>query len=172
MGGVQSDKTGDNYYTFKPTYLNDPDIPVDKTVYQLDTDGDSFDKKATGSVAITAFRPYFISSATPGARTTRGGADLIVFNMDNNNEIGIQEQEETSEEELNGNLKVSAEKHKIIVSSTCRNPVGVRIVGLTGIVHNAFTIQPGETIETRVNNFGVYIVETYNGMYTKKITVK
>ena len=171
MGGVQSDQTGGDYYTFKPTYLNNPDIPVGKTVYQLDTDGDSFDKKAPESVAITAFRPYFVSS-TSSTRTTRGGADLIVFSMENNSEIGIQDQNETSEEELNGHLKVSAEKHKIIVSSTCRNPVGVRIVGLTGIVYNAFTIQPGETIETRVNNFGVYIVETFNGKYTKKITVK
>ena len=35
-----------------------------------------------------------------------------------------------------------------------------------------FTIKPGEVVETRVNNAGVYIVQSTDGEYTKKLAVK
>ena len=35
-----------------------------------------------------------------------------------------------------------------------------------------FTIKPGEVVETRVNNAGVYIVQSTDGEYTKKLAVR
>ena len=48
----------------------------------------------------------------------------------------------------------------------------VRIVSPSGITMAAFTIAPGETVETRVNLGGVYIVQTADSQYNKKITVR
>jgi hypothetical protein len=48
----------------------------------------------------------------------------------------------------------------------------VRIVNLAGMTINAFTIEPGETVETRINNSGVYIVEPSEARFIKKLSVK
>ena len=48
----------------------------------------------------------------------------------------------------------------------------VRIVNLAGITINSFTIEPGESVETRINNAGVYIVESTDGRYIKKLSVR
>ena len=48
----------------------------------------------------------------------------------------------------------------------------VRIVNLAGMTINAFTIEPGETVETRINTSGVYIVEPSEARFIKKLSVK
>jgi hypothetical protein len=37
---------------------------------------------------------------------------------------------------------------------------------------NTFTIEPGETVETRINNAAVFIVQTTDGRYNKKLSVR
>ena len=72
-----------------------------------------------------------------------------------------------------GNLIVYAGKEKtIVVESALRYITDVRITTTSGITLATFTIEPGETIETRVNLAGVYIVQTTDGEHTKKLAVK
>ena len=71
-----------------------------------------------------------------------------------------------------GTLNIYAKKHKIIVESALGYSTDVRIVNLAGITINAFTIEPGETVETRINTSGVYIVQPSEARYVKKLSVK
>ena len=158
-------------YTFKPTYLNNPEIAANTDVFLLDTEGASFKKTAAADVKITAFRPYFTApTGTNPARQTRG-VEQIVFGQ-SNSQFGVEEHGDPSEGELNGGLKAYAKKHQIIVESSLNLPVEVRIVNTAGITVNTFTLESGESVETRVNNSGVYIVHSADGQYTKKLSVK
>ena len=64
------------------------------------------------------------------------------------------------------NLIVKTRRGKIIVISQLRHERDIRIVNVSGVTVAAFTIQPGETVETRVNVAGVYIVNN------KKLAVR
>ena len=75
-------------------------------------------------------------------------------------------------EEAAGTLNIYAKKHKIIVESALTYTTDVRIVNLAGMTINSFTIEPGESVETRINNAGVYIVESTDGRYIKKLSVR
>ena len=48
----------------------------------------------------------------------------------------------------------------------------VRIVTPAGITLKTFTINPGEVIETYMVNRGIYIVQTVDARYTKKLAVR
>ena len=48
----------------------------------------------------------------------------------------------------------------------------VRIVNPAGITMKTFTIKPGEVVETFMINAGVYIVQSTDARYTKKLAVK
>ena len=158
-------------YTFTPTYLNDPEVAAGTDVYLLDAEGASFKKTAAADVKITAFRPYFTApTGTNPARQTRG-VEQIVFSQ-SNNQFGVEEHGDPSQGELNGGLRAYAKKHKIVVESSLHLPVEVRIVNTAGITVNTFTLESGESVETRVNNSGVYIVHSADGQYTKKLSVR
>jgi len=181
MAGVQN-TYNDLTYTFKPSYLNMA-FKAGDDIYTLipEYDGDndvahkpdcsSFVKvPATGDdTKVEAFRPYFRGPSAVGARNlTRS----ITFRNDDSQMKGVVEKGDPSKEEAGGTLNIYAKKHKIIVESSLNYTTDVRIVNLAGMTINSFTIEPGQTIETRVNNSGVYIVEPSEARYIKKLSVK
>ena len=149
-------------YTFQASYMN-KNLETGSSNYTLNADGNSYVKVPTSgdAVKVSAFRPYFI--ATNGARSeTRS----IVFSGD-----GANMSHKTSDNEP-GSLMIYAGKKCVVVESDLRHAAEVRITTTSGITLATFTIEPGETIETRVNLAGVYIVQTTDGEYTKKLAVK
>ncbi len=162
----QQTVTADGYH-FVPSYSNTT-LTTAGTRYLLAADGGSFGKNAADAISL-AFRPYFTGPAASGARpVTRS----IVFSNDDSEMKGVIEHGDPTNEEAAGTLNVYAKKHKIIVESALTYTTDVRIVSLAGVTINAFTIEPGETVETRVNISGVYIVQSTDARYTKKLAVK
>ena len=74
------------------------------------------------------------------------------------------EQEEESIDAV-GSLDIKVKNRTIIVTSSLRHAAQVLIVNTAGITKAAFTIEPGETVETNVYS-GVYIVNN------KKVIVR
>jgi hypothetical protein len=66
----------------------------------------------------------------------------------------------------------SVGRRKIAVTSSLRDEADVRLVNVNGQTIDAYTIQPGETVETNVISSGVYIIRAAGGHYTKKVSVK
>ena len=180
-----------NGYIFHPNYLNekvkegstdaqgtityklDNGTTEGVTIYTLKADGSSYDlpQSSAGSTAPVAapvaFRPYF--TANGGARpVTRS----IIFNNEDTELKGVEEKGDPRSDEATGSLMIYAKRHKIVVESALTYTTDVRIVNTAGITINVFTIEPGETIETRIYNSGVYIVLTTDGHYTKKLSVR
>ena len=170
--GVSDDEMAgvtESGYTFKPTYLNNPTIAENTNVFLLDADGDSFDKTAPENVSITAFRPYFMASATSPARQTRG-VEQIVFGQSDSKFGG--DEKDPREGKVYGTLTIYPAKHKIVVESSLSYTTDVRILTPAGLTLKTFTIEPGETIETYIVNQGVYIVQSADGYYIKKLSVR
>ena len=168
--GVTKDK-----YTFTPNYLNRSFAPGTTNTFVLNEEGSSYDAvpAASTDLAITvepvevyAFRPYFIQSSAARSITRS-----IVFSNDDSEMKGVIEHGDPTKDEA-GTLNIYAKKHKIIVESALGYSTDVRIVNLAGITINAFTIEPGETVETRINTSGVYIVQPSEARYVKKLSVK
>ena len=162
-------------FVYKPSYLNET-FSVGDGSYTLMTDGSSFKVPEASSettpyapTEVFAFRPYFTYSSSNGVRTR--GIEQIEFTMTDSN-IGSEKRGDPTKEEVAGTLNIYAKKHKIIVESSLNYTTDVRIVNLAGITINSFTIEPGETIETRVNSSGVYIVEPSEARYIKKLSVR
>ena len=65
-----------------------------------------------------------------------------------------------------GGLTIRSKKLAIEVSSTCSQPVDVRIYTVGGLLVTSYEIEPGETVKTDVPMQGVYVVNQ------KKIIVK
>ena len=162
--GEKGGKTGDGY-TFKPSYLNQQ--LAANAAYVLNSAGSSYDKVGTATT-LEAFRPYFVAGS--GARpVTRS----IIFASDDDTQLkGVEERGDPTQEEVADGLNIYAKKHKIIVESALSYTTDVRIVNTAGITMNTFTIEPGETVETRIYNAGVYIVQTADTRYTKKLAVR
>ena len=158
-------------YTFKPSYLNDPELESSKHAFLLNSDGNSYveDKTNTTVAKVTAFRPYF--TAAPGGGSARSVTRSIIFSNDNSEIKGVVERGDPKEETA-GTLNIYAKEHKIIVESALNYTTDVRIVNLAGMTINAFTIEPGETIETRINTSGVYIVQPSEARFIKKLSVR
>ena len=156
-------------YTFVPNYssetIADKAYVLNSDAADTDKRGSSYDVKAAVSPATTLaavpFRPYFVA-ATGGGRTRS-----IVFTNDDS-----QLQAKESKATVDGTLEAYAKRKKIVVESSLRYVTDVRILNVAGITLATFTIQPGETVETRINNSGVYIVRSEDGQYTKKLSVK
>ena len=186
--GVSDDETlpgGSNFaadnthsnYTFRPSYMNES-IAAGTNTYILKADGSQFDKVPAASESpatpvpdteVYAFRPYFMTGVVGNARpTTRS----IIFGNEQSEIKGVVERGDPTKEEAGGTLYIYAQKHKIIVESSLNYTTDVRIVNLAGITINSFTIEPGQTIETRVNSSGVYIVEPSVTRYIKKLSVR
>jgi len=155
---------GGNDYTFMPSYKNVSLNGNDGTYFTLDAAGDSYDKLAAATTTeVSAFRPYFIATASGGAKEFRGMTRSIAFST-NASQMYVEEEEDDID--AIGQLIVRASKGKIIVSSTLAKAKDVTIVTATGSLLNRFTIQPGETIETPVTASGIYVVNK------KKLSVK
>ena len=173
-------------YTFKPSYLNES-FAAGSNIYTLHSEYDSDnivgadcssfvkvpDAPDEGAdpvpdTEVSAFRPYFMSAASSGARpVTRA----IVFSHDDSELKGVEEKGDPNGDDL-GTLKISSKKHKIIVESALTRDIDVRIVNAAGITVATFTLEPGETVETRIINAGVYIVQSADNRYIKKLAVK
>jgi hypothetical protein len=155
-------------YRFYPNYLN---IEMPAGGYVMSKDGDAFNKLTADDVTakknkVSAFRTYFSTSATPQMAARR-----IVFSRSTSS-LGGGSVEETSQDNVDESLDIRSGKHKIIVTSNLRSIADVRIVNVAGMTINSFSIEPGETVETRIYNSGVYIVQTSDARYTKKLAVR
>jgi hypothetical protein len=158
--GVSDDELKDvkiGSYTFRPNYAAKP---LNTASYVLNADGSSYDE--TASTVTIPFRPYFTAGA--GVRTRS-----IIFSEDGTKVGGDEEMNPSREGQ---NLIITTREHKIIVESQLRYITDVRIVNTAGITMKTFTIKPGEVIETYLINAGVYIVQTEDARYTKKLAVK
>jgi hypothetical protein len=160
--------TSKDNYLFKTNYLrqsltgnnwalnaknNESKSSFDKTPASATTE--------TPAVNVWPFRPYF---TTPTAGAPKHAASRINISS-NNSSFGIDDDTE-QEDKVAENLIVKTRRGKIIVISQLRHERDIRIVNVSGVTVAAFTIQPGETVETRVNVAGVYIVNN------KKLAVR
>ena len=161
-------------YTFKPNYLNSPALAENHHAFLLNSNGNSYvEDNASTSANVQAFRPYFTAAApapAPAPGDTREITRSIVFSSNETNELnGAHEGHEANE---TGTLTAHAGKHKIIVTSTLKFTTDVRIVNTAGQTMTTFAIKPGETIETRIHNAGVFIVQDEDGRFIKKLAVE
>ena len=149
-------------YSFVPCYLNSPDVTTDNHAFLLNSHGNGYVENQTATTAaVSAFRPYF---EAPAVRNARGLTRSIVFSDNTNDDLhGILENGNGND---TGKLTFSTGRKTIIVTSTLKQEAPVTIHSTDGVVIAAFNIQPGETIETKVNRAGIYIVNN------KKVTVK
>ena len=142
--------------------LNSDDTDVDKR-------GNSYKKVANGAQTVP-FRPYFIPVTQPNPNPAPKRASSIVFSNETTQLQGNDN--ELNPDDKAYDLIITAKRKKIIVESHLREATEVRIVNATGVTINTFTIEPGETIETRVQNASVYIVLTTDGRFLKKVALK
>ena len=155
-------------YTFKSSYMNSPKIESGKHAFLLNSDGNSYVETTEEEPNVVAFRPYFIATASgDGARATRS----IVFSNNENSEMPHEESDSYDKDD-NGRISVMTSHLKIDVKSTLKETVNVRILTMHGITVNTFDLEPGQTVETRLSNAGVYIVQTLDGKFMKKLTVR
>jgi hypothetical protein len=144
-----------------PNYMSKS---IDAGAFFLNSDGNSYVKTAAATEAVP-FRPYFTTTTTAREKTRS-----IIFNNDDEQLKGVEERDLRGEEY--GSLDIYAKRKKIVVESNLHETTEVRIVNTAGITVTTFDIEPGETVETRINNAGVYIVQTADAHYTKKLIVK
>ena len=152
-------------YTFVPTFMRDTlqsvskDDAVTPRSYAINAEGNAYravtreagDPEGTNNVVIEPFRPYFATAAA-GARKRQPGQ--IVFS----NVSDSFGEEHESMAIGDGALTITSRLRHIIVTSTMKTPQDVRITNAAGVSIKAFTILPGQTVETRVNLPGLYIV--------------
>ena len=140
--------------------LNSDDTEVDKR-------GNSYKKVDDGALTVP-FRPYFIAAPAQNGAPKR--ASSIVFSNETTQLQGNDS--ELNPDDKAYDLIITAKRKKIIVESHLREATEVRIVNATGITLDTFTIEPGETVETRINNAGIFIVQTTDGRHLKKLAIK
>ena len=163
--GVSDDEmtgTTADGYTFKPNYLG-MEIPAGGFV--LNGEGSSYDV-TTAATAAVPFRPYFVTTGS-GARPTRS----IAFSQESSQLRGVDDRGDLDGEST-GALGIYARKHRIIVESSLREATDVCIVNAAGQTIAQFTIEPGQTIVTRVNTSGIFIVKPSDTRFVKKLSVK
>ena len=150
-----------NGYLYCTNYLNKE---LETGSYLLSAAGDKYEQ-LEAKKAVLPFRPYFMKKPS----STRGGARGIIFSDEtgNMNTTPIKQVVTNADD-----LIVKGGKKKIIVESELHYTTDVRIVIPSGITLTTYAIEPGETIETRVETAGVYIVYGDNGKYVKKVIVK
>ena len=166
-------------YTFKANYMSKeltayPETPeagkTYNTSYVLNTEGRSYNLVTATTKNAVPFRPYFTGSITVPSESRPVTRSIVFANGDV--EIGSPKDDHSGREsDSPGTLITTTKRHMIIVSSTMKVNATVRIVNAAGITLNTFDIKPGETIETRVNSSGVYMVQSADGLYIKKISV-
>jgi len=128
--------------------------------------------KNAENAIVSAFRPYIVVA---GSATTRGtepkeNVERVVF--DNDSPQILLPKDDRSKNLNDGTMDIYAKRNKVVVESNLRYVTDVRIVNVAGMTLSSFSIEPGESIETRVETSGVYIVYADNGKYVKKVIVK
>ena len=161
---VSDDATGvtEDGYTFKPSYLNNPDVETGKHAFLLNSDGNSYVETDASTASVYAFRPYFI--ATPASSPSRQTRSIVFSqNDDDQKKKSIMKP---------GYITARPGSHKITVSSSLEETVTIRIIAPSGLCMATFDLQPGESRETHIVNSGVYIVQSSDGKYTRKLSVR
>ena len=170
---------GGRTYTFRTNYLNQAFVAGTVDTYVLNAEGSSYDVVPAASTdpevtvddtEVSAFRPYFTVATASSGGDARQKTRSIVFGQADG-KLGVEEQPDLRGED-NYSLSIYAKRKKIVVESNLREITEVRIVNTAGITINTFDIEPGETVTTRINNSGVYIVQTTDGRYIKKLAVR
>ena len=110
-----------------------------------------------------AFRPYFTAVTGSGAKEYKGLTRSIIFSKENSE---MFHQEENDDISNTGNLIIKGKDGSIFVTSTLQYAKDITIVTAAGALIDRYTIQPGETRETKVTASGVYLVNR------KKLSVK
>lgn len=161
-------------YAYEPNYINKT-LGTAGEAYVLASDGSSYVKNVAGAT-VSAFRPYIIVAPTgtrgTGADKTAADSEVERVVFGNDYPQDLLPKDDPSQRLNGGTLDIYGRKHKIVVESDLRYTTDVRIVNVAGIVQTSFAIEPGETVETRIENSGVYIVYADNGKYVKKVIVK
>ncbi len=167
-GELTSGQITKDGYKYVPNYMNT--VLTTAKDYVLASDGGSYVKNAENEV-VSAFRPYIVYV---GPSTTRGDeadskAERVIFENNGTGELMVHGDSKGLND---GTLDIYGKRHKVVVESNLRYVTDVRIVNVAGITQTSFSIEPGETIETRIETSGVYIVYADNGKYVKKVIVK
>ena len=163
-----SEAINSNKYTFRPSYMNET-IAAGSNAYTLNSTGNAYNKvPTTGDATVAwAFRPYF---TVTGVSESRPATRSIVF-ADDSDELEMPHESPDSQDSY-GALTVTSGRHKIIASSTMTHPVTLYVINSGGITLSSFDVKPGETVETTVKLSGVYIVESADGRFIKKLAVR
>ena len=151
-------------YDFHPNYATKQLAVGD---YMLASTGDRYEKLTEAKTA-RPFRPYFVKGPA-GTRTESEGVKKITFNEEMGQLKGVSD---NLQEKWDDDLIVKGGKKKIKVESELHYTTDVRIVTPAGMTLTTYAIEPGETVDTRVETAGVYIVYGDNGKYVKKVIVK
>lgn len=156
-------------YVFHPNYVTKELSTGD---YLLASTGDRYEKLTEGMTAAEKttrpFRPYFVKGPA-GTRGEGEGVKKITFNEETTQLKGVSD---TLQDKWNDDLLVKPGRKKIVVESQLHYVADVRIYTPAGIMLTSFSIEPGETVVTRVESAGVYIVYGDEGRYVKKVIVK
>lgn len=156
-------------YTYVPNYTNKK-LETAETAFVLTGDGGSYVKNAANAI-VSAFRPYIVEGSANGTRGTepKDKVERVVFDNDYPSDLLPHGDPRAL---ADGTMDIYGKRHKVVVESNLRYVTDVRIVNVAGITQTSFSIEPGETIETRIETSGVYIVYADNGKYVKKVIVK
>ena len=109
-----------------------------------------------------------MASATAGSRSRK--VQQIVFGQSDSH-FGIDERD-PREKDNEGTLSIYTKNHKVVVESTLKQTVDVNIITPAGVTLNTVTVEPGQTVETRMTNRGVYLVQSADGRHKKKLAVR
>ena len=154
-------------YKFMPNYMSKKVVG-----YLMNNEGNRFDKTPDGGLATVPFRPYFVMTPPSGNAPSTRAAQYIIFDSSDSSLAYGDDKDPSQGEVGQGGLTFSVGRRKIVVTSSMRDEADVRIVNVNGQTIDAYTIQPGETIETNVITSGIYIIRAAGGHYTKKVSVK
>ena len=166
---LSTKKVSADGYTYVPNYMNKK-LETAETAFVLAGDGGSYVKNVVNAV-VSAFRPYIVEGSVNGTRGTepKDKVERVIFENDYPSDLLPHGDPRAL---ADGTMDIYGKRHKIVVESNLRFVTDVRIVNVAGITQTSFSIEPGETIETRIETSGVYIVYADNGKYVKKVIVK
>ncbi len=141
--------------------------PLAEGSFMLNTDGSKYLRQ--GETTTIPFRPYFVPG-TSGTRSSDHPKKAILIGEASSKPKGST----TAIQQVyaDDDLIVKGGKKKIKVESELHHTTDVRIVTPAGMTLTTYAIEPGETVDTRVETAGVYIVYGDNGKYVKKVIVK
>lgn len=134
--------------------------------FMLNNDGSKYLQQ--GETTTIPFRPYFVPTGFAGTRNGDNPTNTLLIGVASGKLKGTA----VDHIDMGEDLSVKTGRKKIVVESQLKKDADVRIVTPAGITLSAFSIEPGEIVETRIESGGVYIVYAANGKYVKKVIVK